>query len=445
MTRKTQKHRLTIVNPHCAGIDIGAREHWVAINPDHSDAPVRCFSTFSDDLYALADWLASEHVESVAMEATGVYWIPLFEVLDARGFDVQLVNSRATRQVSGRKSDVLDCQWIWQLMAHGLLTGAFRPPDAICGLRSHVRQRANKVQEQSRCIAHMQKALTQMNVQLDNVLSDLTGKTGMAILRSIVAGERDPHTLAQLRDRRVKAGEATVARSLHGNWRAEHLFALDQALAHYDFIGGQIRACDQAISAALVTLPVRADEAPPAPVKTLRNPQRNAAQQRELHQALHAAMGVDLTAIPTIGIDTVLVLASEIGPDLSRFPTQAHFCSWLNLAPPTVISGGKPLPGRPHKIRNRAGQALRQAASTARHSDSFIGASHRARLARLDTGKAIKATAHQLARLIYAMLTQGQPYVERGIDAFEARRKDRQLRALQHKARSLGLALVDAA
>lgn len=444
MTRKTQKHLLTIVNPHCAGIDIGAREHWVAINPEQSAHPVRCFSTFSDDLTACADWLASEGVEVVAMEATGVYWIPLFEVLDARGFDVRLVNSRATRQISGRKSDVLDCQWIWQLMAHGLLKAAFRPADAICGLRSTVRQRANKVQEQARCIAHMQKALTQMNVQLDNVISDLTGKTGMAILRAIVAGERDPNTLAQLRDRRLKADEATVARSLHGNWRAEHLFALDQALAHYDFIHDQIHACDQAISDALATLPVRTDETT-APVKVLRNPQRSTADQRALHQALQAVMGVDLTAIPTIGLDTVLVLASEIGPDLSRFPTQAHFCSWLNLAPPTSISGGKALPGRKHKINNRAGQALRQAASTARRSESFIGASHRARLARMDTGKAIKATAHQLARLIYAMLTQGQPYVEQGMDAFEARRKDRQLRALRHKARALGLTLVEAA
>ncbi len=379
------------------------------------------------------------------MEATGVYWIPLYEVLDARGLQVHIVNARATRQVSGRKSDVLDCQWIWQLMSHGLLRGAFRPADQVCVLRSLVRQRATKVQEQARCVLHMQKALTQMNVQLDNVVSSLTGKTGMAILRSIVAGERDPRQLAKLRDGRLRADEATVARSLYGNWRTEHLFALTQALAHYDFEIAQIQECDQAISQALIDLPTRSQEEAPTPVKPLRSPQRTHAEQTTLHQALYAVLGVDLTAVPTLGIETVLVIASEIGPDLSRFPSSGHFCSWLSLAPPTRISGGKPLPGKTPKVLNRAGQALRQAAANARNSDSFIGAAHRARLARMDTAKAIKATAHQLARLIYAMLTKGQPYVEQGIEAFEARSRKRQLRALQRKAARFGLTLVDAA
>ena len=238
--------------------------------------------------------------------------------------------------------------------------------------------------------------------------------------------------------------EAMVARSLHGNWRNEHLFALDQALAHYDFLNAQIAACDQAISQALETLP-SLTEATVAAVKPLRNPHRTTAQQKQLHQVLHAMMGGDLTAIPTIAIETVLVLSSEIGPDLSRFPTEKHFCSWLSLAPPTNISGGKRLSGSKRKVFNRAGQALRQAAFNARRSDSFIGACHRERLARIDTAKATKATAHQLARLIYAMLTQGQPYVEKGIDEFEARRKDRQLRALQRKAHNLGMELTKTA
>lgn len=444
MARKSKKQRLKVIYPRCAGIDIGSREHWVAVDPRVCEEPVRCFSAFTDSLYALADWLESLAVEVVAMEATGVYWIALFEVLDKRGFDVQLVNSRATRQVSGRKSDVLDCQWIWQLMSHGLLKGAFRPADLTCVLRSVVRQRDTKVKEQSRCIAHMQKALTQMNLQLANVVSDLMGKTGTAILRAIVSGERDPCQLARLRDRRLRADEQTVARSLQGNWREEHLFALTQALAHYDFIDQQIRDCNQQIEQQLGALPVLAEHCP-EPVKPLRNPQRGAAQQAALHQALYQVMGVDLTAIPTIGIDTALVLASEIGPDLSRFPSSEHFCSWLALAPPTRISGRKPLPGRPPRVVNRAGQALRQAATTARNSHSFIGASHRARLARLDSANAVKATAHQLARLVYVMLTQGQPYVEKGIEAFEARSQDRQLKALQRKARKFGLQLVAAA
>lgn len=435
------KHRLSIVHPHCAGIDVGSREHWVAVDPEQSDQPVRCFSSFSDDLSALSDWLASLQVREVAMEATGVYWIPLYELLDARGFDVHLVNARATRQVSGRKSDVLDCQWIRQLMAYGLLRSAFRPADAVCRLRAVVRQRGSKVQEQTRCIAHMQKALTQMNLQLDQVVSDLTGKTGMAILRAIVAGERDPQVLARLRDRRLRAEEAAVARSLQGTWRDEHVFALSQALSHFDFLGQQIRQCDEAIAGALSGLTVRAQDVPRLP-KPMRNPHRTAKQQAHLHAALYTVLGVDLTAIPTIAVDTALVLTAEIGPDLTRFPSSPHFCSWTGLAPPTRISGGRSLPGRAPAVFNRVGQALRQAAANARHSESFIGASHRARLARMDARQAIKATAHQLARLIYALLTRGQAYVERGIAAHEAQSRDRQLRALQRKAAKLGVELL---
>jgi transposase len=445
MARKKKGQWLRVVHPNCAGIDIGSREQWVAVDPDLCEESVRCFTSFTDDLEALADWLASLEIKTVAMEATGVYWIPLFELLDGRGFQVVLVNARATRQVSGRKSDVLDCQWIWQLMSYGLLRGAFRPADEVCALRSLVRQRGRRVEDQACSIRHMQKALTQMNLQLDNVVSNLMGKTGSTILRAIVAGERDPHKLAKHRDRRLRADEASIARSLHGNWRAEHLFALSQALAHYDFLAQQIGACDQAIGEALARLPVLREQTTAA-VKSLRRAgSRSAPEQTQLHQALQQVMGVDLTAIPTIGLDTALVLAAEIGPDLSRFPSEAHFCSWLAVAPPTRISGGKSLPGRAPKVINRAGQALRQAASNARRSESFIGASHRARLARMDACKAIKATAHQLARLIYALLTKGQAYVEQGVEAFEARREDRQLRALERKARRLGLMLVTAA
>lgn len=444
MAGKKRKRSLAVVHANCAGIDIGSREHWVAVDPDHEDA-VRRFTSFQDDLEALAEWLKSLAVSVVAMEATGVYWIPLYELLGSKGFEVHLVNSRATRQVTGRKSDVLDCQWIRQLMTYGLLRGAFRPAQEVCALRAVVRQRQRKVQEQSRCVEHMQKALTQMNVQLDNVVSDLAGKTGLAILRAIVAGERDPQKLAKLRDRRLRADEAAVARSLYGNWREEHLFALSQALVHYDFLSGQIGECDEQISRALAVLPTMAEPAVVSAAKALPSRHRSAAQQRALHQTLHSVMGIDLTAIPTIGIETALVLAAEVGPDLSRFPSEAHFSSWLNLAPPTRITGGKPLRGPGPKIINRAGQALRQAAMNARRSDSFIGASHRARLARMDSGPAIKATAHQLARIIYAMFTRGQPYVEQGIQAFEVERRDRQLRALARKARKLGFALVEEA
>lgn len=444
MSGKRKKQRLKIVHTRCAGIDIGSREHWVAVDPNSDEQPVRSFSTFTDDLQAMS--LEAEVIgcRGGSNGGHGVYWIPLYELLDAEGFDVQLVNSRAIRQVTGRKSDVLDCQWIWQLISYGLLRGTFRPSDPVCILRPVVRQHAIKVHEQSRCIAHMQKALTQMNIQLDNVVSDLMGKTGQAILRSIIAGERNPEKLATLRDGGLRASEATVARSLHGNWRMEYLFALSQALAHYDFLTTQIQGCHHQISQALGALPSLSEEPAPVPSKRLSNPHRTDQKQWALHSALHAILGVDLCAIPATGIGTVLVLASEVGPDLLRFPSEKHFCSWLSLAPPTRISGGKSLPGSTPKVLNRAGQALRQAATTARQSQSDIGASHRARLTRMDKAKAIKATAHQLARLIYAMLTNGQAYVEKGMEAFEEQSHDRQLRSLQRKAGKFGLALSEA-
>lgn len=442
MARK-QKQFLTIVNPDCAGIDVGATFHMVAVPPDRAAEPVRRFEAFTDELEALADWLKTCRVRSVAMEATGVYWIPLFELLATRGFDVQLVNSRDTRQVSGRKSDVLDCQWIWQLMTYGLLRGAFRPAQPVCVLRTLTRQRARLIRDRSRAVLHMQKALTQMNVQLHNVLSEIDGTTGLAILRAIVAGERDGAKLAALRNRRVRADEATIARSLRGTWREEHVFTLAQALEHYDFLNHQVAACEQRILAALDALAKPDVDVPPAR-KRLRGGQRSDTQHERLRVALVRALGVDLTAIPTIAVETALVICAEIGPDLSRFPDVEHFCSWLQLAPDTRISGGRLLPGRSQRKHNRAGQAIRQSATTARRSETFIGAAHRSRLARLDKAKAVKATAHQLATLIYLMLTRGQPYIERGVAAFEQARADRQLRALQRKADRLGLQLVPA-
>jgi transposase len=438
---KGKTEPLKVVHPDCAGIDIGSREHWVAVDPARCSEPIRRFEALTDELEALADWLAQMGIKTVAMEATGVYWIPLFELLDRRGFDVYLVNSRATRQVSGRKSDVLDCQWIWQLMSYGLLRGAFRPDDAICALRALVRQRALKVHDQSRAVLHLQKALAQMNLLLAHVVSDITGKTGLAIIRKIVGGERDPKVLAGLRDCRLKADEAQVARSLHGNWRPEHLLALAQALAHFDFLATQMTECDAAIAAALADQ-ASSTKLPPQASKPLRSPHRSSAQQTQLHQALYQMLGVDLTAIPTIALETALVVAAETGPDLSKFPSCEHFCSWLSVAPNTRISGGKPLSGRAPKRFNRAGQALRQAAANARNSQSFIGAAHRARLARMNAPCAIKATAHQLARLIYAMLTRGESYVERGIEAFHAISRDRQLRSLRRKAAQLGVTIV---
>lgn len=438
MTRKKKARRLKIVHPDCAGIDIGGSRHFVAVDPGCTGEPVLSFGAFTDELQHMGRWLHECGVRVVAMESTGVYWIPVYEVLDRMGFEVHLVNPRATKQVSGRKSDVLDCQWLWQLMSYGLLKGAFRPADAVCELRAYVRQRARLVRDQSRCVQHIHKALTEMNVQLTTVLSDVTGKTGMLILRAIVAGERDGAKLASYRDRRVKAHEQTIARSLQGTWRAEHVFALTQALARYDFCAEQIAQCETQILSAAAASGTDIDS------EAASTPQHRAWTSRT-RTMLHQMLGVDLTQIPTIGIETALVVASELGPDLSRFPSCAHFCSWLGLAPGTRISGGKPLPGRGPSSVSRLGQALRQAATTARSSQSFIGASHRARLARLDKPKAIKATAHQLARLIYALLERGEEYVEKGIAHHEAVRHERQIQALQRRARRMGFTLVEQA
>ena len=427
---------LAVVHRDCAGIDVGKRKHYVAVDPSRFDEPVRNFGTFTQDLESMAEWLSSCGVREVAMESTGVYWIPAFEVLDRAGFQVHLVNPRATKQVSGRKSDVLDCQWIWQLMSYGLLRGAFRAPDAICPMRSYVRQRSQLIRDRSRAVQHMQKALAQMNVQLDNVLSDLMGKTGQLIVRALVGGERDGAVLARFRDGRCKADAATLSASLQGSWRDEHLFALEQALARHDMLQGQIEACEARIDAELDehALHAAVDEPPSA----------RTARDKALRQRLHRMLGADLTAIPTIGVETALTFAAEIGGDLSRFPSARHCCSWLGLSPGTRISGEKRLGGRPMRQTNRVGQALRMAASTARNSKTALGAAHRRRLQRMDPARAFKATAHQLARLVYALLTRGQAYVEQDLAAMETERRDRQIKHLQRQARHFHLALVPA-
>ena len=439
MAGKRKAGNLEIVHADSAGIDIGKQSHYVAVDAQRFDEPVRKFGTFTADLEAMAAWLASCRVRVVAMESTGVYWIPVFEVLERAGFEVHLVNPRATRQVSGRKSDVLDCQWIRQLMSHGLLRGAFRAPDAICPLRAYLRQRDELVRQRARAVHHVQKALAQMNVQLDNVLSDIMGKTGQLIVRAIVAGERDAAVLAEFRDGRCKADAATIAASLKGNWRAEHLFALEQALARYDALQGQIAACEVRIDGELDQL-ARADADDPPPDKRSRK-----GRERELRRRLRRTLGVDLVAIPTIGVETALTIAAEVGTDLSRFPSVGHFCSWLALAPGTYISGDKRLKGSASRRSNRVGQALRMAATTARRDHSVIGAAHRRRLARMDTAKAIKATAHQLARLVYHMLTRGEEYVARDIAAWEEERRARMITNLQRQAKRLDLTLVPAA
>jgi len=429
---------LSITHPNAAGIDIGNAAHFVAVPPDRDDMPVREFPSFTVDLHAVADWLDACRVDTVAMESTGVYWIPMFELLESRGFTVLLVNARHVKNVSGRKSDVLDCQWLQQLMTYGLLSGAFRPAEQVCVLRSLWRQRAMLLRSQGRYVQQMQKALTQMNVQLANVISDVVGETGQKILRAIVAGERDGHALGAMKNARIRASIDEIAKSLQGNWRAEHLFALKQALGGFDFVGTQLAECDREIEPQLQRL--QAHDGEPAKGKQ-RGRSRN-APKFDLRTHLFKICGVDLTRIDGIDVTTALAVISETGSDMSRFATVGHFTSWLGLCPGTKITGGKVISGKTKRCANHAAQALRLAAAALRTSQSALGAYFRRMCARMDKPKAVAAAAHKLARLIYTMLTKGEEYVDQGQDYYEERYRQRVLRQLSTRAEKFGMKMV---
>ena len=411
----------------------------MAVPPDRDIEPVREFASFTAELHRLAEWLTECGVDTVAMESTGVYWIPLFELLDARGFTVLLVNARHVKNVSGRKSDVLDCQWLQQLMSYGQL--ARRVPSGrrrVRGSRSLSRQRAMLLRSQARHVQHMQKALTQMNIQLANVLSDVVGETGQKILRAIVAGERDGRVLAAMKNVRIHASSAEIAKSLQGNWRAEHLFALRQALAGFDFCGTQLAECDAEIEQQLQSLQLHHGE----PAKGKKRSRPRNAPKFDLRTQLFKMCGVDLTRIDGIDVTTALAVLSEVGADMSRFPSDKHFASWLGLCPGTRITGGKVLSGKTKRCANRAAQALRLAAAALRSSQSALGAYFRRLCSRMDKPKAVTAAAHKLARLIYSMLTKGEEYTDQGQDYYEKRYRERVLHQLARRAEKLGMRLV---
>jgi transposase len=373
------------------------------------------------------------------MESTGVYWIPLYEVLEARGFKVMLVNARHVKNVPGRKSDVLDCQWLQQLMSFGLLRGAFRPADQVCALRSLWRHRTTLLRSQSRHVQQVQKALVQMNIQLANVIADVVGVSGQRILRAIVAGERDGRVLARMRHGGVKASEEEIVKSLEGNWRPEHLFALKQGLAQYDFFAAQMTECDREIEALLQSLHAH-DGEPPKRRKNCGN--TRSAPKFDLRTQLFKVAGVDLTRIDGIDITTALTVISEIGTDLSRFPSCKHFTSWMSICPGTKKTGGKTVSGRTKPSANRAAQALRMAASSLKTSKSALGAYYRRLCGRMDKAKAIAATAHKLARLVYTMMTKGQEYTDQGIDYFDRLYQERVLKQLTKRVEALGMQVV---
>lgn len=434
---------MEVINPEAAGIDIGAEEMLVSVREDRSDQPVRSFGVFTEDLYALADWLVECGVTTVAMEATGVYWIPLYEILDARGLDPRLVDARGV-STRNKKTDVLDCQWLRQLHMHGLLDGAYRPGDEVLPIRSYMRQRRMLVERASSHILHMQKALDQMNVKLHTVISDITGVSGMRIIKAIINGQTNPDELAAMADSRCQNSPETIAKSLFGNYRTEHLFELRQAVELFEFYKAKLRECDDMIEQALTALEVVAPEA-----QTHRGSARS-RRKNELHfdaqQLLHQRLGVDLVAIDGIQTNTALTIATEIGFDVSAWDSAKKFTSWLTLAPNARRSGGKDLKKRRKKISpNRAAQAFRIAAQTLERSKSGLGAFFRRIKQRQGRPAAIRATARKLATIVYSLLKNGSEYKDAGADYYERRYRHRLVKSLERRALSCGYRLVPVA
>lgn len=432
------------INPNAAGIDCGAEQHYVAVPCDRDPQPVRVFKTFTGDLQALADWLEGCGVDSVAMESTGIYWVALFEILQAHGIEVVLVNARHVKNVPGRKSDVSDCQWLQELHTLGLLRGSFRPDAAMAQLRAYMRHRQTLVEGAGDHVRRMQKALVQMNLQLHNVLSDLTGVTGLQIVRDIVAGVHDPALLAQHRDRRCRASEAEIEASLTGHYRPEHLFALRQCLELYDTHQRHIQDCDLEVERLLQTL--AAQQPPPkaelSPARAQRKP-RNNEPHFEVRPLLYQLTGgADLTQIDSIGPFAALRLLSEIGTDMSRWPTAHHFASWLTLAPQNKITGGKLLSSKTARSANRAAAVLRMCVMSLSRTSTALGAFYRRLAYRTDKPTAITATARKLAILVYRVLSGTLVYKDPGEDAYEAQHRSRALSNLRRRAQRLGFELV---
>lgn len=437
---------LPAVNPKAAGIDIGSKEHWVCgpAGPDR-ERPVRVFGTTTGELHELARWLAELGVVSVAMESTSVYWIPLYEVLEACGIESVLVNARQLHNVPGRKTDYSDCQWLQILHSCGLLRGSFRPSDAIARLRALQRQQANFVAQRTRCVQWMQKALDQMNVQVHRAVTDLTGTTGMAIVRAIAAGERDPEKLAELRDPRCRKSVEDIARCLHGNWREEHLFNLKSALDAFDLLDKTVAAYDGRLMEEVAALqpPERQEQQVPRHPSATKERAIRARGEQQQRTELWRFSGVDLTRIDGISAGVASLILAEVGPNLSAFPSEKHFVSWLRLCPRTPISGGKPLKKRRNGLgSNRIAGALRMAATAVQRTKTALGAEFR-RIARFKgAAVAVFAVARKIGQYVYRMLRHGQEFVDGGEVAYEARFLEKRRLRIAEAARALGYSLV---
>jgi transposase len=436
-----------MLNPNAAGIDVASEEMWVCVPANRAEQPVRRFKAFTDDLYAIADWLSVCGITSVAMESTGVYWIPLYQVLEERGFDVCLTNARHLKHVSGRpKTDRLDCQWIQRLHSYGFLKASFRPTDAVCQIRSLQRHRDSLIREASRHVQHMQKALHQMNVLLPKVVKDITGVTGMAIIRQILEGERNPVKLAQLRNPHCHSSEEEIARALKGDYRREHLFVLCQAYKAYHFVHEQLRECDREIERLLraIDKQVDATQTPPPPRAKTPQPKRKNEHTftGDARTLLYECFGTDITSLTGIDTTNGLELYTEIGADLRAWETEKQFTSWLGLSPNPHVSGGKVQSSQTRKVANRAAWAFRMAAKAAARSKTYLGAFYRRMKARLGAPKAMTATARKIAVIFYHIVKDRKPYHDLGEDYYVTQHRKRALKRLQRQAKRLGYELV---
>lgn len=449
MGKKKQKKAkavkvVQVIQPNAAGIDIGATEIYIAVPEDRDPRPIRCFDTFTEDLHNAAKWLKECNIDSIAMESTGVYWIPVFQILESHGFDVILVNARHVKNVPGRKTDVQDCQWLQYLHSVGLLRGSYRPTQDVCAVRSLLRHRDNLIKMSASHVQHMQKALTQMNVHIHHVISDITGVTGLAIIDAIVAGEHDPEKLVALKDRRIKADDATIVKALVGDYRPEHLFTLGQALRAYRHYREMIAECDREIESHLTQFESRInlDDSPPEVSGAKGKKGGKNEPAFDLRGHLHRIFGTDLTQIDGVNATTAHVFFTEVGADLSKFPTVNHFCSWLGLCPQNKISGGRVLSSRTRPGASRVAQALRMAAHGLHNSRSYLGEYLRKLKSRHGAPKAITATAHKLARIIYHLVKTGKQFDETVFADQEELYRKRLERRLRSQAKMMGLQLV---
>lgn len=452
---QAQDPGLEIIYRDAAGIDVGSESHFVAVPPGRDPQPIREFGSWTAELQQMVGWLKKCEVGTVALQATGVYWMALCDMLEEAGIQVWVVNAQGTKNLPGRKSDVQECEWLRRLHTYGLLRNSYRPPEQIRGVRDLWRLRERWVKDAGRAMQQMQKALTEMNIQLTNALSDLSGVTGMAIIRAMLAGERNPWKLAQLRDKRVNASEEEIAHSLEGTWREEKMFELRQVVEHYDFMSKQMGELDRELQKRMAAMPGREtagsavaeeEKAAEMPQKKCKKPRRKKPPKNapvfDLRAELRRLLGVDLLTIDGVNVMIAQAVYTEVGPDLSAFPSEAHFSAWLGLTPQRSISGGKLIRHEKRKVKNRLAIALRMGAETLERSDSYLGERFRCLKSRLGARKAVKAMARYLACLIYRLMTKGQAWIDRGKAYFEQKKAEREVRTLTRRAKAIGMQLA---